>query len=176
MTFRLAEHGAESEDVVIGEIIVEAAAQVMTFSVSVTIGKLFCNLSRVVMIFYRRVVVIIAIIIFCQGVAIADVVAIVEVIVSEYVKFLKSIIDACAQSCLERKILFEELLSPLYREAATKIDGSIKTFTFVFFQDYIDDAGGTFSVITHRRVCHHFYLLYHISLEATERVLSADAS
>ena len=124
MTFRLTEHSAEGKDVVIGEIIVEAATHVMTFSVSVTISELFCNLCRVVMIFYRRVVVIIAIIIFCQGVAIADVVAIVEVIVSEHVEFLKSIIDTCAQSCLERKILFEELLSPLYRKAATKIDGA----------------------------------------------------
>ena len=163
MTFRLTIHRTERKYVVVCEIIVEAASYVMTFSVSVTIGELFSDLFRIVMIPQNRVEDDVSVI-FCFGITVADVVSVVEVIVCEYVEFLESVVETGSETCLEREVFFEEFLSPSYWETATEINGSIATFALVFFKNDVDDTCCAFSVVTYRRVCHHFYLLNHIGL------------
>ena len=148
MTFRLTIHRAECEDVVVCEIIVEAATNVMTFSISVAICILLCYLSRVVMILECRVKETVFKI-FCLGITVADVVAVVEVIVCEDIEFLESVVKASANTCLEWEIFLKEFLAPLHWETAAKVDGCVESLTFIFLKNDIDDTSGTFCVVTH---------------------------
>ena len=120
----------------------------MTFSISVAIRELFCYLCRVVMIFEYWVIETIFEI-FCHCIAVADVVAIVESVVSEDIEFLESIIEACAYACLEWEVFFKEFLAPLYWETAAKVDGCVESLTSIFFKNDIDDTRSTFCVVTH---------------------------